>query len=589
MSAPPPGRLSSYKHKGRVEDTRKTRQEEVVTLRKQKRHELTNKKRNIDDLETPSTNVSRSSVEIATQFEELRQQLNSDDLDQVHNAVSTIRALVSQPNDPPLTELCQSGCINKLVEFLSLKEPQYTSLQYQSVWCITNIAAGDTSHTQTLAEANAVPFLRELLIHGENNVKEQAAWALGNIAGDSETMRDYVIDCDVVEPLTRLIQTSSCVSLVRNASWAVTNLCRGTSPPPEFRKVKLFLSTLLKLVHSGDDEIIINGCWAAVFLSAGTNEKIQHVIETGVCAKLVELLLHDDWTVVTPALRALGNIVTGNDVQTQVVMNSSILPALHSVLKRAKRAVKKECLWVLSNIMAGTETQIQSVIDANLIQPIIDSLQHGDFRVQREAAWAICNAAASGTDDQIRFFMPMPLPVIYDITRMYLSTLCYVESAGRQTCWGIALDTNLFHLTILRSATVSTSLKCSCDTIASITKHSVGTSRNEYYDIIEQCGGLSFSSNYIYVASKVATSQPLGNLVTGLESLMMLAVDENENISRRSCLLLEKFLQPMEETLLELDPDFDGHMFAVDRMRLGHGPDLLCILQDLDGSLSAQE
>lgn len=51
---------------------------------------------------------------------------------------------------------------------------------------------------------------------------------------------------------------------------------------------------------------------------AGPNDKIQAVIDNGVCRRIVELLMNNQQSVVSAALRAVGNIVTGDDIQTQV-------------------------------------------------------------------------------------------------------------------------------------------------------------------------------------------------------------------------------------------------------------------------------
>jgi hypothetical protein len=45
------------------------------------------------------------------------------------------------------------------------------------------------------------------------------------------------------------------------------------------------------LIKSNDEEVLTDACWALSYLSDGTNDKIQAVIEAGVCRRLVDLLL----------------------------------------------------------------------------------------------------------------------------------------------------------------------------------------------------------------------------------------------------------------------------------------------------------
>jgi len=197
------------------------------------------------------------------------------------------------------------------------------------------------------------------------------------------------------------------MSMLRNATWTLSNFCRGKNPQPDWATIAPALPVLAKLLYSLDDEVLIDACWAISYLSDGSNEKIQAVIESSVPRRLTELLMHQSTSVQTPALRSVGNIVTGDDLQTQVILNCGALPALLSLLTSQKDGIRKEACWTISNVTAGNSAQIQAVIDANIIPPLINLLQNADFKTKKEACWAISNATSGGLakPDQIRYLV----------------------------------------------------------------------------------------------------------------------------------------------------------------------------------------
>ena len=64
----------------------------------------------------------------------------------------------------------------------------------------------------------------------------------------------------------------------RNAVWALSNLCRGKNPPPDFAKVSPALPILAHLLFFNDTDVLADTCWALSYLSDGPNEKVQAVI-----------------------------------------------------------------------------------------------------------------------------------------------------------------------------------------------------------------------------------------------------------------------------------------------------------------------
>jgi len=521
-------RRSRYKKAIDRDEVRRQREDHLVGIRKQKREDHLMKKRREkmgasssfggDDYAAMSeSNVPGGMhAQLVQRLPQMVAGVFSETVSEQVQSTLEFRRLLSIERNPPIEDVIRLEVVPRFVEFL--KRDAHPQLQFEAAWALTNIASGTSAHTEVVIQQGAIPVFVRLLNSPNDDVREQAVWALGNIAGDSALCRDLVLKQAALEPLLLQLTADSKVTMLRNATWTLSNLCRG-KPAPAFELVKPALGTLSHLIFFDDEEVLTDACWALSYLSDGTNEKIKAVVESGVVKRLVELLLHQNVAVQTPSLRTVGNIVTGDDMQTQYVINVSALPCLLNLLNSPKKSIRKEACWTISNITAGNKEQIGAVIDASIIPPLVHLLTYADFDVKKEAAWAMSNATSGGTPEQIKYL----------VEQGCVKPLCGLLNVHDPRIVGVALEGLENILRVGQKA-----------------KDAVGADYNEYVQLIESVGGLD-----------------------KIESLQQ---HSNQDVYEKAVRILEQFfIIEGEEEIEGIVPENAGNQFAFQQAQAPEG------------------
>ena len=317
-----------------VDEQRRRRQEETVSIRKNKRIQSMQKRRamasqpaqagatdiggasanNVVNQSATTKSQSKGTVATVEQLPGIAANIKSMTPDQRYEATRSVRRLLSRQEQPPAEDVINAGLVPILVAELGLIQEEKT--QFEAAWALTNIAS--TEHTRVVVKAGAVPYLVKLMMSKNPDIREQCLWCLGNIAGDGHDMRDLVLNVPgALNNLLLNIKHAATASLLGNATWTLSNFCRG-KPQPEISSISAALPYLAKLITHSNLDIVGDACWALSYISDGEDSRIQACVDQNIVGTLIKLLQSPKVSVVTPALRTIGNIVSGNDVQTQV-------------------------------------------------------------------------------------------------------------------------------------------------------------------------------------------------------------------------------------------------------------------------------
>ncbi|KAH0454444.1 hypothetical protein IEQ34_016368 [Dendrobium chrysotoxum] len=314
-----------------------------------------------------------------------------------------LRHLLSKTEIPPIDAAIRAGVIPALVQCLSFGSEDDQLLE--AAWCLTNIAAGESEETKSL-----LPSLPLLIAHlGEKSslpVAEQCAWALGNVAGEGEELRNILLAQGALIPLARLM-VSDKGSMAQTAAWALSNLIKGpdSRAATDLIKVVGTLDAIKRHLQMGDNELATEVAWVVVYLTA-LSEYALHVLAKSEAVPLLigRLAASDNLQLLIPVLRSLGNLIAGADYVISAVLivgqdiTDRAISALVKCLKSENRALKKEAAWVLSNISAGSLQHKELVFSSEAASFLLDLLSSAPFDIRKEVAFVLGNLCVSPGD-----------------------------------------------------------------------------------------------------------------------------------------------------------------------------------------------
>ncbi len=334
-----------------------------------------------------------------SKFQEIINAFHSQDIKQKYGGLVGIRKLLSLPSSP-IQELIDIGIIPELIALLDNSPAEF---QYESLWCLTNIASGTSDQANSIVVKGGIPKIIKLMDSSIEELKNQATWIIGNLASDSPKIRDSLIREKVFDKLLTILASTNQPQLIKQCNWAMSSFFR-VKPIPPYELVKKSIKMIARamVMLPKDTEFLTDACFMLSFMTEHYKSTIKDLIELELVPNIIKCLDIDVQYIQLSCLRVVGNIASGNANQTQRLIEWDVLDYLKKTIFNQKKNIRKESAWIISNIAAGTQKQIETLISQNFLPILDESIQKDEPEIKKECIWAVCNLTSVENDEFIK-------------------------------------------------------------------------------------------------------------------------------------------------------------------------------------------
>jgi len=335
-----------------------------------------------------------------SQFTEIVTKFNSNNQLEKYMGLVGIRKLTSLSDNSPIQELIDLDVTSQLISFLDNYPPEF---QYESLWCLINISYNSGEQANNIINKGGIEKIDKIMDSQITELKEQAIWLIGNLCGESNKIRDYLIKNKIYEKILTILSSSNIESIIKKGIWTLANFFRA-KPIPSYEVIVKSIKVLAKTLpmFPNDSEFLTDICFMLNAITEKYKDTITDIIDIGIISGVINCLNVDDDHLKMACLRIIGNIASGNANQTQSLIDHGILSHLKVAIYSGKKSIKKECSWILSNIAAGTQKQIETLISENFLPILKDKIEKDEPEIQKECIWAACNLTSAENPEYLK-------------------------------------------------------------------------------------------------------------------------------------------------------------------------------------------
>jgi importin subunit alpha-1 len=376
------------------------RLESTLSLRKNKNLERLDKMRRCETISETKSDPTKNDQEGVDPFQ--IEGMYSNDPEIALKAIRYFRILSMNKNHD---NIIAAGIMDKAISYLSYTE--YPDHQYESEWFITNMLSGKSEICTKLIETTSIPDIMINLLKTSNDdkIKNQAIWAIANIAGENDKYADILIQHNIIPDILNFLNNlmnkianhdidKRYRSYIDTIVWTLSNLTKS-SILTILDTTEILRSISIIVYYTTDLNIIHQVSWIIMNLLKNLSDENHKIVFTtnAFNSELISLLDHSDTKIILPVLRICGNIIAGTHENTQKIIDMGITIYLSNLIHNRNSRISKEVVWIISNLAVK---HIDDLFNVGLVDHVLTILPKSNWNIRKECFYTINNIIYGG-------------------------------------------------------------------------------------------------------------------------------------------------------------------------------------------------